>query len=67
MEAMSSASGKRRNALRPAIRRRPSSSRDLVNSVSTKPGAIAFTVMPSLPTSRASERVKPPAAALDAA
>jgi len=32
--------------------------------VSTKPGAIAFTVIPSLPTSRASERVKPVAAAL---
>jgi hypothetical protein len=30
-------------------------------------GPIAFTVMSSLPTSRASERVKPPAAALDAA
>jgi pyruvate/2-oxoglutarate dehydrogenase complex dihydrolipoamide dehydrogenase (E3) component len=45
--------------------RDPSS--DLVNSVSTKPGAIAFTVMSSFATSRASERVKPPAAALDAA
>ena len=67
MEATPSASGRRRNALRPAMRRRPSSPKDLVNSVSTKPGAIAFTVMPSLPTSRASERVKPAAAALDAA
>ena len=45
MEATSSASGRRRNALRPAIRRRPSSSKDLVNSVSTNPGgtqAVAF-------------------------
>lgn len=49
------------------MRRRLSSSKDLVNSVSMKPGAIAFTVMPTLPTSRASERVKPTTAALDAA
>ena len=63
MEATSSASGRRRSALRPATRRRPSSSKDRVNSVSTNPGVIAFTVMPTLPTSRASERVNPATAA----
>ena len=33
-------------------------------SVSTNPGATALTVMPSWPTSRASERVKPTSDAL---
>ena len=59
MRATSLASGSRRNALRPAMRARASSDRLCVNSVAMKPGAIAFTVIPSLPTSRASERVKP--------
>jgi hypothetical protein len=35
-----------------------------VISVSIKPGATAFTVMPNGPTSRASERVKPTSDAL---
>ncbi len=36
-------------------------------SVSTKPGATTFAVMPRLPSSRASERATPTSPALDAA
>src|SRR5262249_52058707 len=57
--ATSSTSTSRRNALRPAICSRCSSVSPLVISVSTKPGATAFTVTPVRPTSRASDRVKP--------
>ena len=64
MRETSSASASLRKALRPTMRFRCYSERLCVNSVSTKPGAIAFTVMPSLPTSRASDRVNPVAAAL---
>ena len=64
MRETSSASASLRKALRPTMRFRCYSERLCVNSVSTKPSAIAFTVMPSLPTSRASDRVNPVAAAL---
>src|SRR5438552_819724 len=52
MRATSSVSGKRRSALRPAMRLRPSSERLCVSSVSMKPGAIAVAeIQPSLGTS----------------
>ena len=57
--AMSATSGMRFSALRRMIWVRWLSLNSFVISVSTKPGAIASTVMPSGPSSRASERVKP--------
>jgi hypothetical protein len=54
MRATSSTSGSRRSALRLAMRPRPSPPRPWVSSVSMKPGAMTLTMMPTLPTSRAS-------------
>src|SRR5581483_6479386 len=57
--ATSSISARRLSALRRAICCRCSSFRPWVISVSMKPGATAFTLMPMRPTSRARDRVKP--------
>ena len=57
--ATSSTSGSRRSALRRATCSRRSPSRPWVMSVSMNPGAIAFTLTPIRPTSRASDRVNP--------
>ena len=65
--ATSAGRAKCRSALRRTSFSRRSSSRSLVNCVSISPGATALTVIPSGPTSRARERVKPTSAALLAA
>ncbi len=57
--ATSSGSARRRSAARRTTRSCCRSGSPSVMSVSMNPGATAFTVMPSLPTSRASARVKP--------
>src|SRR5579862_4344361 len=65
--ATSSTPTRRCSALRRTTWSRRSPSRPWVISVSTKPGAIALTLTPSRPTSRASERVNPTSEALLAA